>query len=136
MAKQGSAALLKAGWILVFLMAVLQLVYAMYAYVDPASFSITRGTELFDLGDKDWVRIYASRTLFVGLIVGYLLYASQFRILAMASLFGLVMPVTDALLAYQASADTAVILKHVATALFLAVTFIVLRTTVSRGQSA
>jgi hypothetical protein len=136
MAKQGSGALVKTGWILVFLMAALQLVYALYAYVDPAAFSLTRGTELFDVADRDWVRIYASRTLFVGLIVGYLLYARQFKILAMASLFGIVMPVTDALLAYQASADTAVILKHVATALFLAVTFIVLRTTVRRGQSA
>jgi hypothetical protein len=136
MAEQGSGPLVKTGWILVFLMAALQLGYALYAYVDPAAFSLTRGTELFDARDTDWVRIYASRTLFVGLIVGYLLFARQFKILAMASLFGIVMPVTDALLAYQASAATAVVLKHVATALFLAVTFIVLRTTVRRGQSA
>jgi hypothetical protein len=134
--KQRFGALAKVGWILVFLMAALQLLYALYAYLDPSAFSLTRGTELFDLGDKDWVRIYASRTLFVGLIVGYLLYARQFKILAMASLLGIVMPVTDALLAYQASADGSVVLKHVATALFLAVTFIVLRTVVRRGQSA
>jgi len=136
MAEQRSGALEKLGWVLVFFMAALQLVYALYAYADPAEFSLTRGTKLFDLGDRDWVRIYASRTLFVGLIVGYLLYARQFKILAMASLFGIVMPVTDALLAFQASADEAVVLKHVATALFLAVTVIVLRTTVSRGRSA
>lgn len=136
MAEQGSGALVRTGWVLVFLMAALQLVYALYAYVDPAAFSLTRGTELFDVGDKDWVRIYASRTLFVGLIVGYLLYARQFKILAVASLLGMVMPVTDAVLAHQASAGTAVVLKHVATALFLAVTFTVLRTTVRRGQSA
>jgi hypothetical protein len=136
MAEQRSAALEKLGWVLVFLMTALQLVYALYAYVDPAAFSLTRGTELFDLGDRDWIRIYASRTLFVSLIVGYLLYARQFKILAMASLFGMVMPVTDAFLAFQASADKVVVLKHVATALFLAVTFIVLRIAVSRGQSA
>jgi len=136
MKEKRSGALVKTGSILVFLMAALQLVYALYAYVDPAAFSLTRGTELFDVGDRDWVRIYASRTLFVGLIVGYLLYARQFKILAMASLFGIVMPVTDALLAYQASADTAVVLKHVATALFLAVTFTVLRNAVRDAQSA
>jgi len=135
MAEHRSGTLAKIGWIMVFLMAALQLVYALYAYVDPSAFSITRGTELFDLADEDWVRIYASRTLFVGLIVGYLLYARQFKILAMASLFGIVMPVTDALLAYQASADEAVVLKHVATALFLVATFIVLRTVVRRGPS-
>lgn len=73
------------------------------------------------------MRIYASRTLFVVLIVGYLLARRQFRLLAAAALFGLVMPVTDAWLAWQASAATAVIVKHVATGVFLLVTFFVLR---------
>jgi hypothetical protein len=131
-----SSTLEKTGWVLVFLMAALQLVYAVYAYVDPAAFSATRGTALFDPGDSDWVRIYASRTLFVALIVGYLLVARQFRILAYASLFGMVMPVTDALLAWQAAAPTAVVLKHVATAVFLATTFFVLRASAGRARGA
>ena len=61
------------------------------------------------------------------LIVGYLLYKRQLRLLAAASLFGLVMPITDAWLSYQASASAAVIAKHVATATFLLATFFVLR---------
>jgi hypothetical protein len=115
-----------AGYVLVFLMAALQLVYALYAFTDPAAFSVTRGTQLLDLGDSDWVRIYASRTLFIALIVGYLLYLKQFKILVIASLFGTIMPIADAWLAYQASAGDKVIFKHVATMLFLVVTAIVL----------
>jgi hypothetical protein len=134
MTNEFSETMAKIGGFLVFLMAALQLAYALYAYIDPAAFSLTRGTELFDAADSDWVRIYASRTLFVALIIGYLLYARQFKILAVTSLLGIVMPVTDAFLAYHAVAGDKVILKHVATALFLVVTFMVLRTAAKRGQ--
>ena len=117
----------KLGVVLVSLMVVLQLAYACFAYFDPSSFAALRGTELFEVRDSDWVRVYASRTMFVVLIVGYLLYKRQWRLLAAASLFGLVMPITDAWLAYEASASAAVIAKHVATAVFLMATFLVLR---------
>lgn len=126
----------KAGCVLVFLMAALQFTYAMYAYIDPTAFSVTRGTELFALGDTDWVKIYASRTLFIALVIGFLLYSRQYRILAFASLFGVVMPVTDALLAYQAQAADKVVFKHIATAVFLVVTFFVLHTIVKRTKTA
>jgi hypothetical protein len=136
MGKNGSNALRTTGMILVFLMAALQLAYALYAFADPAGFSLLRGTELFAAGDADWVRIYASRTLFIALIIGYLLYRRHFRILAAASLLGIVMPAADAWLAYQASAANAVVLKHVATALFLLVTFAVLRSVVRADEAA
>ena len=135
MAEKKSEALSKAGFVLVLLMAGLQLAYALYAFADPAAFSLTRGTELFAAGDSDWVRIYASRTLFIALIIGYLLYSKQVKILAVASLLGIVMPITDAWLAYQASAGDKVLLKHVVTALFLVVSFIILRSVARRGQS-
>lgn len=136
MERKESSALRTTGMIFVLLMAGLQLAYALYAFADPAGFSIVRGTELFAAGDTDWIRIYASRTLFIALVVGYLLYLRQFGILAVASLLGTVMPVTDAWLAYHASAGGVVILKHVATALFLIATFVILRSVVRRGQSA
>lgn len=117
----------KVGILLVFLMVLLQFAYACFAYLDPAAFATVRGTELFESRDIDWVRIYASRTMFVSLIIAYLLYRRQFNILAAASLLGLVMPVTDTLLAIQASAPTGVIAKHVATSAFLLATFLVLR---------
>jgi len=126
----------KTGLVFVALMALLQLVYAAYAYLDPVSFSLIRGTDVFDQRDVDWVRIYASRTLFVALIIGYLLHLKQFKFLAAASIFGLVMPITDAYLAYQASASSGVILKHVATAAFLLVTFLVLVAVQRRSADA
>lgn len=129
-------ALLITGYILVSLMAALQLAYALYAFADPAAFSLTRGTQLVAAGDSDWVRIYASRTLFIALIVGYLLYRKQFKVLVIASLLGTIMPITDAWLAYQALAGDKVILKHVVTMLFLAVTAIVLTFVGKHGQSA
>jgi hypothetical protein len=122
------------GSVLVCLMATLQLAYAIYAYLDPASFAVTRGTELFSLGDADWVQVYASRTLFIAFLIGYLFYLKQFKILAFAALAGVVMPVTDAFLAYQANALDKIVLKHVATAVFLLVTFLVLQATVKNGQ--
>jgi hypothetical protein len=127
MEKKKSKSLQTTGIIFVFLMAGLQLVYAVYAFADPAAFSLIRGTELFATGDSDWIRIYASRTLFIALLIGYLLYRRHFAILAIASLLGVIMPVTDACLAYHASAGAKVVLKHVATALFLVVTFVILR---------
>jgi len=135
-------ALVRTASVLVFLMAALQLVYGLYAYVSPAAFSVTRGTELFVGQDADWVRIYASRTLFIAMLIGYLLYAQQFRVLAVASLLGIVMPitdgvlVTDGVLAYQASATNGVVFKHVATAVFLAATFVVLCVIVRRENAA
>ena len=136
MEKKEPQALRTTGVILVLLMAGLQLAYALYAFADPAGFSITRGTELFAIGDTDWIRIYASRTLFIALIIGYLLYQKHFKILAVASLMGTVMPVADAWLAYQASAGDKVVLKHVATAVFLIVTFAILHAVARRGQRA
>jgi hypothetical protein len=136
MSKSEYAGLEKLGFVLVLLMALLQGGYAIYAYVDPAAFAILRGTELFAVGDSDWVRIYASRTLFVALIIGYLLYSRNYRILVWASLFGVVMPVADALLAYQAQAPDKVVLKHIATVVYLLVTFFVLQVVVKRQEEA
>ncbi len=112
-----------ASFLLVALMAILQGIYAVYAFVDPTSFAAVRGTDLFAAGDVDWVRIYASRTLFVALIIGYLLFLKQYSILKWASIIGLVMPVTDGYLAYEAQASMKVILKHAATAAYLLATF-------------
>jgi hypothetical protein len=117
----------KVGFTMVLLMALLQAVYAIYAYIDPQAFALVRGTELFDASDSDWVNIYASRTMFVALIIGYLLFLREYKILVWAALFGVVMPVTDAWLAFHASAENPVIYKHIATIIYLLVTFFVLR---------
>ncbi len=116
----------RVGFVLVLLMAALQGFYAVYAYLDPNAFSGVRGTDLI-VGDEPWVQIYASRTLFIALLIGYFLYLKHYKILMMAALFGVVMPLTDGVLAYTAGADSAIIVKHVLTAIYLIVTFFVLR---------
>ncbi len=122
------------GVVLVLLMALLQAGYAIFATLDPQAFSELRGTELFALGDADWVVIYASRTLFVALIIGFLLIRREYNILFWAALFGTVMPVADALLAYQADAESTVVFKHVATIFYLLATCFVLRRITGDGN--
>lgn len=114
------------GFVLVLLMALLQAFYAFYAFVDPTAFAEIRGTELFSSQDADWVRIYGSRTLFVALIIGVLLYLRNYTLLIFAALIGMVMPAADAWLAFQANAADVVVGKHLATILYLGVTCSVL----------
>jgi hypothetical protein len=76
--------------------------------------------------DADWVNIYGSRTIFITLIFSYLLYTRHYSILMWGALFGIVMPVTDGILAYQADAPFKVVLKHIITILYLVITFFVL----------
>ncbi len=126
----------KTSWVLVSLMALLQGIYALYAFIDPAAFAGVRGTALLFSGDADWVRIYASRTVFVALIIGYLLYQRHYRILVWAALFGTVMPITDAYLAYEANAANKVVYKHIATVIYLILTSIVLSKVSNNTQGA
>lgn len=121
------------GVVMVLLMALLQAGYAIFATVDPLAFSQLRGTELFASGDADWVVIYASRTFFVALIIGFLLLRREYKILFWAALFGTVMPVADALLAYQANAQGIVVYKHLATIIYLIATCFVLSRVTRRG---
>jgi hypothetical protein len=120
------------GITLVLLMTVLQGFYGLFAYIDPLSFANVRGTELFSNMDSDWVNIYGSRTLFITLIFSFLLYAKHYSIIMWCALFGIVMPVTDGFLAYQAEAPFKVVFKHIATILYLVITFFVLKAVVNK----
>ena len=126
----------RVGIALVFLMALLQAVYAIYAYLDPQAFALLRGTNLFVSEDADWVKIYASRTFFVALIIGYLLVIQEYKILVWASLFGTVMPAMDAFLAYRAGAENIIVYKHVATIVYLLITFSVLKLVVKNEEKS
>jgi len=122
----------KVALVLVLLMTLLQGFYGVFTYVDPVSFSLIRGTELFSTMDADWVIIYGSRTLFITLILGYLLYVRHFKVLMWAALFGTIMPITDALLALEAQAPLKVVFKHVATVVYLVITCLVLNKVVAQ----
>ncbi len=125
----------KIGFILVLLMIILQGFYGIFALIDPSAFSIVRGTELFSAMDSDWVKIYGSRTLFITLILGYLLYKRNYLILMWGALFGVVMPITDAYLAYEAQAPLKIVIKHVATIVYLLVVFFVLKKVVAQKSN-
>ena len=122
-----STGLEKAALVMVLLMVLLQGFYGVFSYLDPSTFSSVRGTELFSTMDADWVKIYGSRTLFITLILAYLLYTRNLVVLMWCALFGTVMPITDGVLAYEAQAPFKVVVKHVATILFLLVTFFFLK---------
>jgi|CXWL01.1.fsa_nt_gi hypothetical protein len=134
MADSRPAILEKVGFILVLPMVLLQAFYAIYAYLDPVAFAALRGTELFAANDTDWVKIYASRTLFVAMSIGYLLYLRNYSVLVWIALIGVVMPLTDGLLAYQAQAPAKVIAKHAITVVYLVATFVVLRNAVRNSK--
>ena len=117
----------RAGFVLVFLMILLQGFYGTFAFLEPAMFSVVRGTELFSDMDTDWVKIYGSRTIFITLIFGYLLYTRNYIVLMWGSLFAVVMPITDGLLAFEAQAPFKIIVKHIVTIVYLLIIFFVLK---------
>jgi len=123
----------RAGFALVFLMILLQGFYGAISITDPVTFSSIRGTELFSSLDSDWVKIYGSRTIFITLLFGYLLYTRNYIILMWGALFSVVMPITDGLLAYEAQAPFKVVVKHIATILYLLVVFFVLKKVVNKN---
>ena len=124
----------KLGVVLVVVMALIQGFYATYSFMDPAGFAALRGTGLFSPMDSDWVQIYGSRTVFITLIIGYLLYVRNYSALMWCALFGTVMPITDGFLAFEAQAPLKVVVKHIATIVFLFVTFFVLKTAINKEK--
>jgi hypothetical protein len=114
------------GFWLVLVMAMLQTFYAIWAFTSPAEFAAYRGTPLVAGGEAEWVRIYASRTLFVALVLGILLVRREVTILTWVALIGIVMPASDAVLAYQSGASAPIVWRHVATIIYLGVAFVAL----------
>lgn len=111
------------GFWLVLAMALLQMFYSIFAFTSPVEFAIYRGSDLAPGGDAEWVRIYASRTLFVAMMLGLLLLRQEVFLLKWISLLGIVMPLTDAALAFQSSAPNSIIARHLATVVYLLATF-------------
>ncbi len=123
----------KVGYVLVLLMVLLQSFYGIFSLLEPSAFASLRGTELFAVKDTDWVQIYGSRTIFIALLLGYLLFTRNYIVLMWCALFGTVMPITDAFLAYEAHSPVKVLLKHIATVAYLFVTFGVLKAIVRKN---
>jgi len=122
----------KVGFVLVLLIVLLQGFYGTFAFIDPATFSTVRGTELFSAMDADWVTIYGSRTIFITFIFAYLLYTRNHKVLMWGALFAIVMPITDGVLAYEAQAPFKVVAKHVATIFYLIIIFFVFKRVIAQ----
>jgi heme A synthase len=117
------------------IMAIVQAIYALQAFVDPAGFAAYRGTPITDAAGTMWVHTYGSRTLFVALVVALLLIREELATLKWVALIGIVMPISDALVAIRAEAPLAIVLRHVATGLYLLITFIVIQRSSDRVTS-
>jgi hypothetical protein len=124
------------GFWLVLVMGLIQAVYSARAFVDPEEFAVYRGTALAAVADAEWVRIYASRTLFVALTIGFLLVRRDLASLKWIALLGIVMPASDALLAFQSGASSAVVGRHVATIVYLLLTYAALQSWTKRNPAA
>ena len=122
------------GFWLVLAMAILQMYYSFRAFSSPIEFASYRGIELVSVGDRQWVSIYASRTLFVGLLLGVLLLRREVILLRWISLLGVVMPIGDVILAYQSAAPTSIVWRHLATIIYLLATFTVLTYWLKRSE--
>jgi hypothetical protein len=122
----------KVGFVLVSLIVLLQCFYGTFAFIDPDAFSKVRGTQLFSDMDADWVKIYGSRTIFITVIFGYLLYTRNHIVLMWGALFAVVMPITDGVLAYEAQAPFKVVAKHIATIVYLLIIFFIFKKVIAQ----
>jgi hypothetical protein len=111
----------------------LMLVNAARAFADPGGFATYLGLPLVDAADAGLIRIYGLRALFIGLLVGGLLLARQRTALWMVAAIAVVMPAGDAWLTQQAGAPGLIVGRHLAIAVYLAVTAWVLRRAMARG---
>jgi hypothetical protein len=122
------------GFWMAVVMGLLQAFYAVQALVDPSAFAIYRGTPLAAGADAAWVHTYASRTLFVALSIGYLLVRRDLATLRWIALIGLVMPVSDAVIAQNSGASISIIARHAGTVIYMIVTFMALGSWTRRSR--
>lgn len=106
--------------------ALLQGFYATWAFVDPQAVASYRGGALEGESASLWVQTYGSRTLFIALVVLLLLRRGDLATLKWVTLIGLVMPISDAWSAMHSAYSEASIVRHVLTAAYLLVTFVML----------
>jgi hypothetical protein len=115
-----------AGVWMVALGGLLMIVNSIRAVHDPVGFAAYLGLPLASPGDAPLLFTYALRALFIALLVATLLVMRQRRALVALAACAVVMPVGDALLAAQAGAGPAIVLRHAAIAVYLIATALLL----------
>jgi hypothetical protein len=95
---------------------------AWQAFADPAGFAARFGLSGAADADPGFVRVYAARALFLGLVTAVLLGLRQFRALGWFAGVAVVMPIADAALVSTAGGPGSIILRHFMIAVYLVVT--------------
>ena len=91
------------------------------AFLDPAAFAAYMGLPLRDGASDGFVLIYGLRAAFLGLIAVVLLWRGEMTALAAFAAVAVVMPIGDAILTAGSHAPTALVARHGASAVYLAV---------------
>jgi hypothetical protein len=105
-------------------MAAYMLFNAFSAWTDPQGFATRLGLVVTSSDALGWVGIYALRAAFIGLLLGALVLARQWRALFLLAIAALVMPLGDALLTYAAGSPA--YLRHLAIAGIVALSALLL----------
>jgi hypothetical protein len=114
--------------------ALLQGFYAGWSFADPQAVASYRGGPLAGESAALWVHAYGSRTLFIALVVLLLLRRGDLATLKWVTLFGLVMPISDAWSAVHSADHEAGIVRHALTAAYLLLTFALLAWTAPKTR--
>lgn len=110
------------GFWMTVVIAVMMALNAWQAFADPAGFAARFGLAGAADADAGFVRVYASRALFLALVTAVLLAQRQFRALGWFALVAVVMPVADALQVSAAGGPQLIVIRHVFIATYLLVT--------------
>jgi hypothetical protein len=104
------------------LIALLMALNTWRASSDPAAFARYFGVEAAADAHPAFVYVYASRAFFLGAITGVLLWQRQFVALAWFAGIAITMPLADAALVAHSGGSSAIIARHLGTAIYLALT--------------
>ncbi len=98
-------------WLAVVIVAS-QLLNAIRVALDPLGFSAYMGLPLSMPADASWVGVYGLRALFLGTFAAVLLFRQRFKGLGWMAGVAVVLPLGDFLLAHQAGAAPATLIRH------------------------
>jgi hypothetical protein len=111
-----------AGPWLAALIAAMMVYNAWQAFSDPAAFAARFGLAGAADADAGFVLVYASRALFLAQVTALFVATGQWRALTGFALVAILMPVADAAQVASAGGPASIIGRHVAIAVYLAVT--------------
>lgn len=120
------------GVVMAGLGALLMLVNAARAFLNPAAFATYLGLPLMSASDAGLVQVYGLRALFIGMLIVTLLALRQRTALWVVALTAVVMPVGDAIMTAVAGAPGTIVGRHLAIAVFLLVAGYLLRRDAAR----